>query len=216
MWKRLGIRVLPSAVLLGVAATAIQATTVVHQVQAVQAAAQVREARLLSQAVAVERYQALALKQTTTDRDAARDEATQLQQERDKLKQQVEQLKQQVALMAYTPSYGSGPVATSGPNHMAPGYCTYYVASKRYIPWFGNAGTWFASAQAFGWPTGYMPRPGAIEVAALSWAGHVAWVESVNPDGSWVVSEENYYAWGVIDRRTVYRATERLIGFIYA
>src|SRR5262249_42008621 len=166
------VSVLPSLVLLGVAATAIQVTAVVHHVQAVQMAAQAREARLLSQAVVVERYQALALEQTTTDRDAARDEASQLQQERDKLKQQVEQLKQQVALMAYTPSYGSGP--TSGPNHMAYGYCTYYIASKRYIPWFGNAGTWFASAQAFGWPTGYMPRPGAIEVAALSWAGHVA------------------------------------------
>src|SRR5215475_14340787 len=180
MWKRLGIRVLPSVVLLGVAATAIQVSTVVHHMQAVQMAAQAREAQRLDRTASVARWQAEALTAAEQDRDAALNEASQLQQERDKLKQEVEKLKQQVALMAYTTSYGSGP--TSGPNHMAYGYCTFYVASKRYIPWYGNAGTWFASAQAFGWSTGYVPRPGAIEVAALSWACHVSWVEAVNPD----------------------------------
>ena len=73
MWKRLVIRVLPSAVLLGVAATAIQVTTVVHHVQAVQMAAQAREAQRLDRTATVARWQAEALAAAEKDRDSARD-----------------------------------------------------------------------------------------------------------------------------------------------
>lgn len=95
------------------------------------------------------------------------------------------------------------------------GQCTWYVASLRPIPWSGNAGDWFGAAQSLGWPTGQIPQPGAIMVTWESWYGHVAYVESVNPDGSWVVSEMNYAGWGEVDHRTIKPGSLPLIGFIY-
>src|SRR5262249_4670222 len=38
---------------------------------------------------------------------------------------------------------GSGPY----PNHFTFGYCTFYVATRRYVPWFGNAIDWWANAR---------------------------------------------------------------------
>ena len=100
-------------------------------------------------------------------------------------------------------------------DHFPYGQCTWYVASRRPIPWNGNAGDWFGAAQALGWPTGTTPQPGAIMVTWESWYGHVAYVESVNADGSWVVSEMNYAGWGQVDRRTIKPGSLPLIGFIY-
>lgn len=100
-------------------------------------------------------------------------------------------------------------------DHFPYGQCTWYVASRRPIPWNGNAGDWFAAAQSLGWPTGQMPQPGAIMVTWESWYGHVAYVEKVNADGSWVVSEMNYAGWGVVDQRTIKPGQLPLIGFIY-
>ena len=47
--------------------------------------------------------------------------------------------------------------------------------------------------------------------------GHVAYVESVNPDGSWVVTEMNFVAFDVISTRTIKpgQLGSRLVGFIY-
>ena len=106
---------------------------------------------------------------------------------------------------------GVGAVADKFPY----GQCTWYVASRRPIPWSGNAGDWFAAAQNLGWPTGMTPQPGAIMVTWESWYGHVAYVESVNADGSWVVSEMNYKGWGQVDERTIKPGSLPLIGFIY-
>ncbi len=123
---------------------------------------------------------------------------------------------------ASTRSSGSGySVTTGGPsaggygNRFAYGYCTWYVASRIPVPWLGNAWEWFGQAQAYGWPTGQSPRAGAIMVTWESGYGHVAFVERVNPDGSWVVSEMNFVAWGVVDQRTIYPGRVPLIGFIY-
>ena len=53
----------------------------------------------------------------------------------------------------------------------------------------------------------------------LGWAGHVAYVEHVNPDGSFVVSEMNFYGtgggWGRVDRRTIAANDWTITGFIY-
>ena len=100
-------------------------------------------------------------------------------------------------------------------DHFPYGQCTWYVASRRPIPWDGNAGEWFDEAQALHWPTGQMPQPGAIMVTWESWYGHVAYVEKVNPDGSWVVSEMNYKGWGEVDQRLIKPGKLPLIGFIY-
>jgi len=97
------------------------------------------------------------------------------------------------------------------------GWCTYYVATKRNVTWSGNAGFWYQNAAAAGYPVGPKPRVGAIMVTWESWAGHVAYVEAVNPDGSWVVTEMNWVAFNVIDQRTIKpgQLGGRLVGFIY-
>ncbi len=102
-------------------------------------------------------------------------------------------------------------------NRFPVGWCTYYVATKRNVTWSGDAGYWYANASAQGVPVGSTPRVGSIMVTWESWAGHVAYVEAVNPDGSWVVSEMNWVAFDVIDQRTIKpgQLGGKLVGFIY-
>lgn len=98
------------------------------------------------------------------------------------------------------------------------GQCTWYVASRRDVTWGGNAWTWFANAAGIR-PEGHVPVEGSIAVFDIGWAGHVAYVEHVNPDGSFIVSEMNYYSagggWGLVDRRTIAANDASLLGFIY-
>ena len=70
------------------------------------------------------------------------------------------------------------------------GQCTWYVASRRYVPnnW-GNAISWYYNAQASGFGTGSAPRAGAIGWERMN---HVVYVESVNGDGTVTISEMNY------------------------
>ncbi|HEX6547681.1 MAG TPA: CHAP domain-containing protein [Candidatus Dormibacteraeota bacterium] len=114
-----------------------------------------------------------------------------------------------------TVTHGGPAAGGAGGNRFAYGYCTWYVASRRPVPWLGDAWQWYGQAQAYGWATGKTPRPGAIMVTGESGWGHVAIVESVNPDGSWRVSEMNFVAWGVISQRTIKPGTVPLQGFIY-
>jgi surface antigen len=100
-------------------------------------------------------------------------------------------------------------------NRFAFGFCTWYVYNRKPVPWLGNANQWFSQAVAYGWRTGHTPAAGAIMVTAESGFGHVAYVEAVNPDGSWRVSEMNFTAWDVVDNRTIKPGTIPLIGFIY-
>jgi surface antigen/LysM repeat protein len=109
---------------------------------------------------------------------------------------------------------GPGPGGAGG-NRFAYGYCTWYVASRIPVPWLGNAWEWYGQAQAFGWPTGQSPRAGGIMVTWESGYGHVAVVEAVNGDGSWLVSEMNFVGWGVVSQRTIRPGRVPLIGFIY-
>ena len=97
------------------------------------------------------------------------------------------------------------------------GWCTYYVATKRNVTWRGDAGYWYANASAAGYPVGPTPKVGAIMVTWESWAGHVSYVEAVNADGSWVVSEMNWIAFNVINERTIKpgQLGSKLVGFIY-
>jgi surface antigen len=118
-----------------------------------------------------------------------------------------------------TAGYTIGPFTgsyTVAPGNRFPyGYCTWYVYNRRQVPWLGNAWEWFAQAQAAGWATGQAPKPGAIQVTWESGFGHVAYVESVNGDGSWTVSEMNFRGWGIVDMRTIKPGGVPLIGFIY-
>lgn len=107
-----------------------------------------------------------------------------------------------------------GPYTANG---FPAGWCTYYVATKRNVTWRGDAGYWYANASAAGYAVGPTPKVGSIMVTWESWAGHVAYVEAVNPDGSWVVSEMNWVAFDVIDQRTIKpgQLGSKLVGFIY-
>jgi hypothetical protein len=105
------------------------------------------------------------------------------------------------------------PVAAG--NRFAFGNCTYYVYNRRIVPWQGDAWAWYGNAQAMGFATGQSPRPGAIMVTWESGYGHVAFVESVGSDGSWIVSEMNFVAFNTVDRRLIHPDGVPLIGFVY-
>ncbi|HZS13045.1 MAG TPA: CHAP domain-containing protein [Candidatus Dormibacteraeota bacterium] len=108
-------------------------------------------------------------------------------------------------------------------NHFAYGYCTYYVATRRCIPWFGDAWQWWGAAASYGYAEGHTPQVGAVAVwgrYGSSPDGHVAYVEAVGPSsgvpaGSFLVSEMNYSGWNRVDRRVVSDNAAGLVGFIY-
>jgi len=120
-----------------------------------------------------------------------------------------------VGTAGYTIGPFTGSYTVAAGNRFPYGYCTWYVYNRRQVPWLGNAWEWFAQAQAAGWATGQTPKPGAIQVTWESGFGHVAYVESVNGDGSWTVSEMNFRGWGIVDMRTIKPGGVPLIGFIY-
>lgn len=99
------------------------------------------------------------------------------------------------------------------------GWCTWYVATRRPVPWRGNAIDWYSNARAMGYPVGSQPRVGAIIVTTESpmGLGHVAYVEAVYTDGSYLISEMHYVAFGVTDQRLIKpgQMNGALIGFIY-
>ena len=95
------------------------------------------------------------------------------------------------------------------------GWCTYYVATRRYIPssW-GNARSWLSSAKQAGHSTGSEPVAGAVVVTSESGLGHVAYVESVN-GSSITISEMNYEGWGVVSRRIISAYGGVVRGYVY-
>jgi len=112
---------------------------------------------------------------------------------------------------SYTPIRLGG----GGSGHRFPyGYCTWYVAQRRYIPWGGNAASWLVNARASGKATGSTPRPGAIVVTRESRWGHVALVESVH-GSSFTISEMNYVGFGKKSTRTISTGSGVVRGFIY-
>jgi surface antigen len=97
------------------------------------------------------------------------------------------------------------------------GECTYYVATQRNITWGGNADEWWQNARSSR-PEGEVPIAGAVVVfegPGYSYDGHVAFVDSVNANGSFVISEMNYDGWGRTDQRTVQAGDPSIVGFIY-
>lgn len=111
------------------------------------------------------------------------------------------------------------PVGKLVPTRFPWGWCTWYVATRRPVPWSGNAIEWYSNAAAMGYPVGSQPRVGAIMVTteSPSGLGHVAYVENVYSDGSWLVSEMHYVGFGITDQRLIKpgQINGWLIGFIY-
>jgi LysM repeat protein len=112
----------------------------------------------------------------------------------------------------------SVPVQTPLHDGFPYGQCTYYVATRRAVNWSGNAVDWWWSARSHR-PEGQVPVQGAIVVFNIGWVGHVAYVEHVNQDGTFLVSEMNYHAdgggWGRVDYRTIDDNDASILGFIY-
>jgi surface antigen len=103
----------------------------------------------------------------------------------------------------------------AGTGHKFPyGYCTWYVAQRRYVPWGGNAGTWLYHAKAAGYKTGKSPTVGSIIVTSESWWGHVGVVEKVS-GGTVTIAEMNYKGWGKVSRRQLATSSRVIKGYIY-
>lgn len=220
MWLRLAIAlVLALAVSLGLP----HVTTQITAGQRADAPAHAKEAARLAQSTTAQREQLMALEQATADNAALQGQLVTTATQRDQLNAKADDLQAQVdkltnQMAALKAGIGAGPGvigSSSGANHFPFGWCTYYVATRRYVPWLGNAITWLWGARAFGFATGSFPRVGAIMVTAESVWGHVAYVESVSSSGSFIVSEMNYNAWGVVDFRTVVPGKVPILGFIY-
>src|SRR2546427_9129654 len=116
----------------------------------------------------------------------------------------------------------SAGAASAGSNGFSYGYCTWWVAHKRYIPWRGNAAQWGWNARPFGFAEGATPQAGAVMVMGVSGTSpprHLAYVEAGAPGGSFLVSEMNWWGapgggWNRVDYRTV-TSMRGILGFIY-
>jgi len=90
------------------------------------------------------------------------------------------------------------------------GNCTWWVFIRREqigepIPnTWGNAATWAVRAAADGYVVDHTPSYGAImQVSDVDGGlGHVAFVESVGPDGTWNISEMNVKGLDVVDYKS--------------
>lgn len=95
------------------------------------------------------------------------------------------------------------------------GHCTYYVASRVYVPWSGHAKSWLTNARASGYQTGNTPVAGSIMVTTENkWYGHVALVEAVN-GSSITISEMNYVGWNRKSVRVLPASSNVIRGYIY-
>lgn len=125
-------------------------------------------------------------------------------------------------------TYGSGGFyagyrAGSVGNRYAYGNCTWYAYERRAAmgmpvgSFWGNGGSWAWSARAAGYAVNNTPSYGAVLVEAGS-PGHVAVVESVNADGSIVISEMNNSAYGgfnIINNRTINAGSVSLYQYVH-
>jgi surface antigen/phage tail protein X len=101
-----------------------------------------------------------------------------------------------------------------------PGHCTYFVAQYWPVKWRGNARNWYKNANAAGFKTGSVARPGAIVVwygpgYNLTY-GHVGIVMSVNTKaGTMVVKDMNYAGLWKVTTRVEKIKNKNIVGFIY-
>ena len=93
-------------------------------------------------------------------------------------------------------------------DNYAPGNCTYWVFARRAmvglaIPnTFGNANTWDDRARNQGYVVDHVPAQYAIMQTDRGNLGHVAFVESVDLDGTWHISEMNVLGLFIVDHKS--------------
>ncbi len=140
-----------------------------------------------------------------------------------RLAMQIAEIDQEMAAGSAPPSRGAN--SGSCGNHFAYGQCTWYVASRRCIPWLGNADQWYGNAARMGYPEGHMPAVGTVVTFwpggdGASSVGHVGYVEVVGPAagvpaGYFKFSEMNYAGWDRVDYRMLPDNSSGIQGFIY-
>lgn len=118
-------------------------------------------------------------------------------------------------------------VATSGQisyaNRYAWGNCTWWAAFRRAqvgdpIPGsWGNAATWASRAASGGYTVNHQPSPGAIMQTPYSAGGlgHVAFVESVDSNGTWHISEMNVIGLDEVDHKAEPASAAASYSFIH-
>ncbi len=110
-------------------------------------------------------------------------------------------------------SYSSIPDIEGTVNSFVKGNCTWYVAKKMVITFHGNAKAWLRNGAAAGYRTGKIPMVGSAAVMYGGPYGHVAYVESVNANGTFNISEMNYEGLYKITHRTL--SVDDVAGFVY-
>ena len=101
------------------------------------------------------------------------------------------------------------------------GYCTWWVALRRAqvgVPLpsnLGNASSWPYLGRAYGVSEGSTPRLYAAAVTSTRGEGHVVFVESVNDDGSIVISEMNHLGWNVRDTQVISASVANSYIYLY-
>ncbi|MDF1498188.1 MAG: LysM peptidoglycan-binding domain-containing protein [Patescibacteria group bacterium] len=117
-----------------------------------------------------------------------------------------------VSSSKYTTSKFHNPLNS---HRFAYGHCTYYVASRVYVPWSGHAKSWLANSRAYGYRTGGTPVVGSIVVTTENrWYGHVAYVEAVSGN-TITISEMNYVGWNRKSVRVLSTNSSVIRGYIY-
>lgn len=137
------------------------------------------------------------------------------QQEAAKKVQQAQQQQAQQTQAASAPAVSSSNRFANASNSYAWGWCTWHVFEKRAQigskiggTW-GNANDWLASASSLGYTINNTPSVGAIAHSypgtnGAGSYGHVAFVESINGDGSITISEMGWNGTvGVVSYRTI-------------
>lgn len=103
------------------------------------------------------------------------------------------------------------------------GNCTYWVSMRRIqvndpIPQhWGNAADWELNAILSGYTVDQTPTQYSIMQTSVgaNGLGHVAFVESVDPDGTWHISEMNVVGFDEVDNRAMPASVARNYSFIH-
>jgi surface antigen len=103
------------------------------------------------------------------------------------------------------------------------GNCTYWVYARRaqvgeLIPnsW-GNASSWAVNATLMGYVVNHTPSKYTIMQTPYvdGGLGHVAFVESVDPDGTWNISEMNVLGLYIVDHKAMPASAAANYNFIH-
>ncbi len=101
------------------------------------------------------------------------------------------------------------------------GNCTYWAALRRIqighqIPnTWGNANTWAERAALDGYQVDHNPAVNSIMQTSAGFYGHVAFVEAVDEQGNWTISEMNVIGYDQLDTKTLSPAMAKWFYFIH-